>query len=253
MRSLFTGTRGFAGIMLVLIIVWALAAVLMLTGTIIAANRIDDSVAIIKPTVSDIQTDTRLVALAKKTERISSQIERAAAPLTGELTQTLTAARGIERTAKSIDNGLRTTFMRAETINGNVLSIGGTVGQIGGNVDEIGGTVGLIGGNARSINASARSILTNAAQINGSARGIRSKGSTILGRVRTIDGRVAGINNRAITIREIATSLGTDLSTVLGIVGRQGTRDPRSITGHANSIDCSSLFVVTGGNDACNR
>lgn len=258
MRSALNGTRGFAGIMLVLIIVWALAAVLMLTGTIIAASRIDDSVAVIKPEVSDIDGETELVALAKKTAKTTDKIRDAAEPLTGELTKTLAAAKSIDGTAKRIDGNLRTTLARASTINGNVLTIGGTVGRINGNVNTIGSTVQSINRNARSINASARSINAsarsidvNTKSINASVRGIRGSGSTILSRVVVIDGRVAQINRNAITVREVARSLGADLNAVLRIVS-SGNR-PNTIVGHANSIDCSTVFQALGGNEACNR
>jgi len=265
MRSALNGTRGFAGIMLVLIIVWALAAVLMLTGTIIAASRIDDSVAVIKPEVSDIDGETELVALAKKTAKTTDKIRDAAEPLTGELVKTLAAAKSIDKTAKSIDGNLRTTLARASTINGNVLTIGGTVGQINGNVNTIGSTVRAINSNARSINASARSINSSALSINASARsidvntksinasvrGIRGSGSTILSRVVVIDGRVAQINRNAITVREVARSLGADLNAVLRIVS--GGPRPNTIAGHANSIDCSTVFKALGGNEACDR
>jgi len=258
MRSALNGTRGFAGIMLVLIIVWALAAVLMLTGTIIAASRIDDSVAVIKPEVSDIDGETELVALAKKTAKTTDKIRDAAAPLTGELVKTLAAAKSIDTTAKSIDGKLKTTLARASTINGNVLTIGGTVGRINGNVNTIGSTVQSINRNARSINASARSINAsaraidvNTKSINASVRGIRGSGSTILSRVVVIDGRVAQINRNAITVREVARSLGADLNAVLRIVS-SGPR-PNTIAGHANSIDCSTVFKAVGGNEACDR
>jgi len=251
MRDNFSGKRGFAGIMLVLIIVWALAAVLMLTGTLVAANRIDDTVVDIKPIVSDINKDTALVRLAKRTERLSGRIDKAAKPLTGELTKTLAAAKRIDTTAKSIDRGLATTLSRANEINGNVLLIGGTVGGINGNVSDIGSSVQAIGRNAQSISASARSISASAASINASVRGIRGSGQTILSRVVVIDGAVAAINRRAITIREIAQSLGMDLNETLKLVGSNSGRN--TIGGHANSIDCSTVFQATGSNEACNR
>ncbi len=258
MRSLFNGTRGFAGVMLVLIIVWALAAVLMLTGTIIAASRIDDSVAVIKPLVSQINGDTKLIALAKRTSKISGQIKDAAAPLTGELVKTLAAAKSIDVTAKKIDTNLKTTLARATTINGSVLTIGGTVGRINGNVNDIGSTAQAINRNARainasakSVNASARGIDANTKSINASVRGIRGSGSTILSKVVVIDGRVAQINRNAITVREVAASLGADLNAVLRLVS--GGPRPNTIAGHANSIDCSSVFKAVGGNEACDK
>jgi len=258
MRSALNGTRGFAGIMLVLIIVWALAAVLMLTGTIIAASRIDDSVAVIKPEVSQIRGETQLIALAKRTSEISRKIKEAAAPLTGELARTDRSAKSIDVTAKKIDANLKTTLARATTINGSVLTIGGTVGRINGNVNDIGSTAQAINRNARSINASARSINAsargidaNTKSINASVRGIRGSGSTILSKVVVIDGRVAQINRNAITIREVVAPAGADLNAVLRLVS-SGPR-PNTIAGHANSIDCSSVFKAVGGNEACNK
>ncbi|MBA3327601.1 MAG: methyl-accepting chemotaxis protein [Solirubrobacterales bacterium] len=243
-----------AGGMLILIIAWALFAVMLLTGTLVAANRIDDDVAIIKPEVSDIGTDTDAIRLAARTARISSQIKDAAQPLTGELDQTLRAARRIDVEAKSILRGLRGVNSTAGQINTNVLSINGTVDEISSNAGAINANVRAINRNALSINSSARAISSSTGSINQSVRSIRSRGSTILGRVRVIDASVAGINRRAITIRGVASSLGRDLNDVLGIVGRgNGSHDGGTIHGKANSIDCSNLFRATAGNEFCDR
>jgi len=245
MLGILKGERGLAPAILILVIVWALAAVLMLTGTLVAAGQIDDSVAIIKPEVSDIGTDTEAIALAAKTARISNEIRKAAVPLTGELDDTLTAARGINTTAKSILGKAGAINTTAVAINRNVKLIGTTVSSIGSNVSAIGGTVQAINRNARSINASARSINANARSINASAKGIDSSGQSILIKVKSIDPAVSGINNRAVVIQGVAGDLGGDLAQVRKLVG-QNNGDANTILNHANSIDCSNLLNISG-------
>ena len=250
MLSILRGTRGLAPAILILIVVWALAAVLMLTGTLVAANQIDDSVAIIKPEVNDIGTDTEAIALAARTAVISGQIKRAAMPLTGQLSDTLAAAKDIDRIAKTILRTATTINQTATTINGNVTPINTTVNGIGSSAAAINTSVLAIGGNARSINASARSINSLTDSINASARGIRGNASTILADVNQIEPEVAGINRRAEDVQDIARPIGSDLSTVLDLVGGTG---PNTINGHANSIDCSRLLNLLGRTRSCNR
>lgn len=253
MLRILKGERGLAPAILILVIVWALAAVLMLTGTLVAAGQIDDSVAIIKPEVSDIGTDSEAIRLAAKTNQLTIQIRRAAVPLTGELDDTLAAARDIDKTAKSILRKAGDINGTAGDINGTVKTIGTTVGSIGSNVSAIGGNVQSINRNARSINASARSIdasarsiNANAQSINASAKGIDSRGETILSEVKEIDPAVSGINNRAVVIQGVAGDLGGDLAKVQDLVGRTNG-DPNTIINHANSIDCSNLLNLSGG------
>jgi methyl-accepting chemotaxis protein len=229
MWGIFSGKRGFAPAVLVLVVVWAFAAVLMLTGTLIAAKRIDSDVHRINPQVSGINHDTQEIALAAKTADISAQIKTAAAPLSGELQQTLSAAQGIDTTAKSI--------------LARVLTIGRSVGPIHSNVLAIGSTVDAISASVKSINGHAHSISSSANGINNSVHGINSSGGSILGTVKSIDGRVAGINNRAATIRSVALTLKTDLDPILDRVA--------TINGHANSIDCARLLNTVGKDSGC--
>ena len=246
MLRILKGERGLAPAILILVIVWALAAVLMLTGTLVAAGQIDDSVAIIKPEVSDIGTDTEAIALAAKTARISLEIRKSAAPLTGELDDTLAAARGIDTTAKSILRKAGTINSTVMDINGNVKTIGTTVGSIGSNVSAIGGTVQAIGRNASSINASARSINASAQSVNSNVKSIDRRATLILSTVKSIDPAVSGINNRAVVIQGVARDLGGDLAQVQKLVGRTNG-DSNTIINHANSIDCSNLLNLSGG------
>ena len=86
-RSAASREAGLAGIALVIVIAWALAAVMMLTGTLIAAQQIDDRVATILGEVSPIDDDLDSVKLAQETDRIAKDILTAAEPLSGQLDQ----------------------------------------------------------------------------------------------------------------------------------------------------------------------
>ncbi len=251
MRRTLTGERGLAPTVLVIIIVWALVAVLLLTGTLLTARRIDKDVVIIRPEVSHIGRNTALIRLAGKTAKISASIKKAAVPLTGQLDQTLKAAKSIDLrardilvTARAINETAGSINSNARAINVTVKSINGTVSSIGNNIDTIHSSVKAINSNARSINASARSILSNAGSINSSVRSIRSRGSTILATVGSIDPQVAGINKRARAIIGVGRGLRSDLDRVLADVGTSNAG--RTILAHANSIDCSALLRVTG-------
>lgn len=246
MKAIRSGKSGLAGIVLVIVIVWALAAVLMLTGTLVAARSINDDVGIIRPEVSDIFTDTKFVALAGKTEKISGRISKAAKPLIGRARSTLAAAKQIDVTAKSILRRARTINGTVGQINGNVLGIGTTVSGIGGSFNGISSSVAGIGASAQGINTSVRSINATARQVNDDVRSIRSRLGAILDQGGSIDVEVAGINRRAETIQGIGRSLGGDLNEVR-------EKFVPSIDTHANSIDCSNLLNLLGPTMNCVR
>lgn len=246
MRGILTGRRGLAPVLLVLVVVWALVAVLLLTGTIVAARHIDQDVAIIRPEVNDIGTDTRSIKLAQRTVRISGRISEAAQPLTGRLSSTLREARGINGTAKSILLRVFSINNTAAAINGNVREINTTVHSIDSNVRGINANAQAINANAQAINASVRDINTDAKSINASVKSIRGRAGTILASGKRIDRDVAGINRRAEIARGPVSLIAGDLDAVLkGVL---------SIDRHANSIDCSNLinkFPSPGSSSAC--
>ncbi len=251
MRGILTGRKGLAPTLLVIVIVWALAAVLMLTGTLVAAKRINRDVDIIRPEVNNIGTDTRGIKLAIKTANVSKQINDAAQPLAKEVSDTLGAARTIDVTAKSILKKAGSIRGVVGDIGTNVQAIRTTVNAIGANASSINSNVVAINASAKNINASARSINSDARAINASVVGIRSSGTGIIGQVRTIDngpgseGGAAGINRRAVTARKILASAGADLAEVLRIVPK--------INSSANGIDCATLINIVGPTQGCQR
>jgi len=190
--------------MLVVIVVWALTAVVLLTGTLITAQRIDNRVGVINSEVSPIDEDLDSVVLAVETGRIAGEINTAAKPLTAQFTQIIESGDGIEASAASIAE-------RAKQINANAESINSTVGSINSNVSEIGVGADEIGASIGSINANARSINSSVDGISGSFVGID-------GEVRSIHDEVRGINTRADTVIGISRGIKGNTEGILGLV-----------------------------------
>lgn len=270
MRAL-RGERGLAPALLVVVIAWALAAVLMLTGTILSAQQIERDVrGSIVGSTSEIDSDLDSVRLAAETTRISGDILTAAEPLVGQLDQVTVSARSIDREARSI-------LDTAESINDDVVQINATAGAINTTVRSINTTARSINVNvasilttARGIESTADAINRNAGSINGRVRDINGSVGSIdrrlggtLGRARTADAGIAGINIRASRIINTVAPVRDDIGDILDRVGQPSInsghgqrRGRKSIHGHANSIDCqlNSLEPITpeASNSFCN-
>ena len=153
MRSRRQDESGIVGVILTVVIVWALVAVVMLTRTLQAAEQIDTRVTDITASVNGINgnlntgcntatpssCDAQALPVLKQTEDLAKQIDTAAKPLTGQAGQILTDVGSINQSVTSI--------------LASVLSINGTVHSIGGLATSINGTVHSIQGSINGINA----------------------------------------------------------------------------------------------------
>jgi len=246
MRNILRGSGGLAPLVLVILIAWALLAVIFLIGTLLAARSIDRSVNTAKnginPVVGEIGKDAKFIDQARTIADTSGKILKAAQPLSRQLDVINRTARdGIDPKLKSVLGRVGDINEVVGSINTNVLQIGSTVGSIQGSAQSIGGSVG-------SINLRGRSILRRARSINDSVDLISSDAGGILTNVQQIDRGAATINERARTINGIAQPIGQDLNDVLKAVGRAGTeRTPGTILFHANSIDCAPVINAPGG------
>src|SRR5918997_629836 len=146
------------GIMLVLVIIWALFAVLMLTGIISTAQRIESRVGVINNAVTPINSKLDVVPILAQVQDTAGQIRDAAAPLTGIIGNVASSASSIDLSAKQI-------LGSAESINRSAKSINEQVQQINPTVVSIESTLNSIEANATSINASARTIGENFIEI----------------------------------------------------------------------------------------
>ncbi|MDX6691068.1 MAG: hypothetical protein QOG15_2525 [Solirubrobacteraceae bacterium] len=244
MRNILSGARGMAGLVLVILIAWALLSVIFLTGTLLAARSIDRSVNTVKtginPVVESIGTDARYIDQARKIAGVSGQILTAAKPLSGQLDTIEKVARtGIDPKLKHILGQVGAINEVAGSINSNVLQIGSTVTAILGNASSINSDV-------FSINHKGRTILRSARQINGSARSILGSGGSILSLVQVIDTKVARANSQASSIKDDTAVIDPNVAAILANVGHAGVAGHgATIHGHANAIDCSTLLNGT--------
>lgn len=120
---LFSSLSAISGLVLVIVIAWALAAVLMLTATLNAASDIDDKVVTITSDLTEIDTTTDKVALTNDINESAAGILEAAEPLDGQLDQVIDST-------VSIDDHVVSILDSATSINGSVDSIHGSVGSI---------------------------------------------------------------------------------------------------------------------------
>lgn len=144
-------SNALPGIMLVIVIAWALFAVLMLTGIISTANRIEDRVGVINNSVTPINQKLDVVPILAQVQDTANQIRDSAAPLTGIIGSVTESASSIDLTAKQI-------LTSAESINRSAKSINAQVQEINPTVVSIESTLNEIETSALSINDSARAI-----------------------------------------------------------------------------------------------
>ena len=105
---------------------------------------------------------------------------------------------------------------------------------------------------ARSIDGTVSNILGNATSINATVKGIRGNLSALQPVVRSINDGVAAINGRVDRVIGLVAGIKVDLDNVLtqvgagGVAGHNGAGG-KTISGHANSIDCSTAILNSSG------
>lgn len=185
---------GLVGVILTIVIVWALLAVLLLTRTLIAAQDINHTVLAINSSVGGAEAHlaqgctttttncpTQELPILVTTVNVAQQINTAAAPLTGQLAQ-------VKADTASINNLVGTILRSANSINTTVQSIHSLVLSIG-------GTVGTIHSTFVSINSDVVGHITPGLTVANTQQvaTIESDVNAIKGQTDTIDGQAKGI------------------------------------------------------------
>ncbi len=139
--------EGVVGINLVLVVTFALYAVIMLSWTTLSADQIDDRVEVITAVVGPGSNVSRLDEVAKLNEigRTAEEIAAVARPLSGQLQTVLGAAQSIDETVSGIN-------ANAAEINTTAKSINGKTAELVPVVRQINGEGGLEGGGVEAIN-----------------------------------------------------------------------------------------------------
>jgi hypothetical protein len=186
MRGFRSGDRGQAGIALIIVIAWALSAVLILTRTLVAAQEINNKVTDITAHLAGSKQDTSYVSQLNKTEVTANSILTAAAPLTGQIAV-------IDTTAKHIDQQVDGITPPVQDINRTVHVIHDQVGAILATASSINGTLTTIRNTQSSV-------------ILGDVLKIKADTSGIIINVQTIDSNLCHANNSTIAIPLVAGS-----------------------------------------------
>ena len=174
MRGFRSGDRGQAGIALIIVIAWALSAVLILTRTLVAAQEINNKVTDITAHLAGSKQDTSYVSQLNKTEVTANSILTDAQPLTGQLEI-------VKNTAAHIQQQVDGITAPVLSINQTVHVIHDQVGQILATAQSINGTLTTIRNTQSSV------ILTDVLNIKADTSGI-------IVNVHTIDAHLCHAN-----------------------------------------------------------
>lgn len=186
--------EGVVAINLVLVLAFALFAVIMLTNTTVQATQIDDRVKKIRGEVGQIDTELTNVPQLDQTAVTAGEIDVATKNLDRQAGEIVAAAQSIDRTVASI-------LSNATSINSSVGSINPTLSSIQGVVRSIdGGSLGSRTGVA-GINTRVRDVRFAVAGIKGDTGSVLSQvgvghggpgGLSIHGHANSIDCTVSG-------------------------------------------------------------
>ncbi len=183
-RRRFVGEAGIVGANLVVVLAFALYAVIQLSRVTLAAQQIDDRVEVIIGEVGPIDRELDEVAKLEETNRIAAGILKAAQPLSGQLDQVIAAAKSIDSTVSGI--------------NGNATDINGTVKSINGSLSTLRPVVGQINSGVAAINGRADTIIAAVGGIRADLGNVLAEvggsGALSVGGRATIDGHANSID-----------------------------------------------------------
>lgn len=169
------GERGIVAVNLVLVIAFALFAVIMLTKTTIAAKQIDDRVKIITTEVGPGSNVSRLdeTAILNTVADRADQILAAAKPLSAQANDVLVAAKSIDGTVSQINSNAAEINSTVKSINGSLSTLSPVVGEIHQGVIDINNRLDRVLAPVSGIAADLHEVLTpNVLQIQDNTRAI---------------------------------------------------------------------------------
>jgi hypothetical protein len=208
------------GIMLAIVVLWALTAVIFLTGILAAANRIESRVGVINNALTPINSKLNTVPVLTQVSNTANQIRDAASNLSPTIGRIADNAATIDQSLKSVNDVVGPINKSAKQINASVLTINNSVNTIGPNLITV-------LGNAQSINRTVHSI-------DGQLAGTLDNVYDIRARVVTVTGQADDINRSAKTIDG-------DTSIISNAVGTAPF--PGTVNGDAFGIETSPILL----------
>ncbi|MGH3548203.1 MAG: hypothetical protein ACRDQU_08835 [Pseudonocardiaceae bacterium] len=216
-------SQALPGIMLVIVILWALTAVIFLTGILAAANRIESRVGQINTSLTPINSKLNTVPILTKVSDTANQIRDAASNLSPTIGRIADSASSIDASLKQVGDTVGPINKSAKAINASVLTIGKSVGTIGPGLANVRGLTGTINASVHSIDGELSGTLNN---------------------VYDIRGRVALVTGQADDIFRSARQINGDTNSISAIVGVAGIS--RTVNGNAFAIERSPLLLRLG-------
>ena len=213
-------SQALPGIMLVIVILWALTAVIFLTGILAAANRIESRVGGINASLTPINSKLNTVPILTNVSNTANQIRDAAANLSPTIGRITENAARIDSTLKQVGDTVGPINKSAKSINASVLEINRAVNTIGPNLNTV-------LGNARTINTTVHSI-------DGELAGTLDNVYDIRSRVVVVTGQADDILRNARGIRGDTGYISQQVGTA-GFVG--------TVNGNAFAIETSPLLL----------
>lgn len=208
------------GIMLVIIILWALTAVIFLTGTLAAAVRIESRVGQINSSLTPINSKLNALPVLVNVADTAGKIREAAVNLSPTIGRIADSASTIDRSLKQVNDAVAPINASAKQINASVL---------------------LINGNVRQIAPNLVTVLGNARSINGHVHSIDGELAGTLGNVYDIKGRVVLINDEVSDVTKSVRDIKGDTGFISATVG--SARFPGTINADAFGIETSPLLL----------
>jgi uncharacterized protein YoxC len=216
-------SQALPGIMLVIVILWALTAVIFLTGILAAANRIESRVGTINSSLTPVNSKLNTVPVLTNVTETANQIRDAAANLSPTIGRIVDSASSIDSSLKQVNDAVGPINKSAKQINGSVLLINGSVHQIAPNLVTV-------LGNAKSINARVHSIDGELAKTLDNVYDIRSRVVVVTGQADDIIRTAKDIKGDTGFIRQ-----------QVGTAGFIGT-----VNGNAFGIETSPILLRLG-------
>jgi prefoldin subunit 5 len=208
--------------MLVIVVLWALTAVIFLTGILAAANRINNRVGVINSALTPINSKLNTVPVLAKVSNTADQIREAAANLSPTIGRITESASSIDSSLKQVNDAVGPINKSAKAINASVLEINASVSQIAPKLVSILGSATTINHHVHSIDGELAGTLDNVYDI-------RSRVALVTGQADDVIRTAAGIKGDTGFVRR-----------VVGTAPFTGT-----INGDAFGIETSPILLRT--------